>query len=300
MPQKIIDIKSISELNEIYEHEKPKHPLISIIDLAKVGRQRIQTNAMYRLHFYSVYLKTTKGAIKYGKAHYDFDEATLIFVAPDQTIAANPNIELEQGWGLFFHPDLLNRTGLGKSIGKYSFFNYDANEALHVSEEEKNTLENCIENIKKEYSKNIDKHTQSLIVSNIELFLNYCDRFYDRQFITRAKVNNDIVQRFEHLLKDYFVQETLIETGLPDVKHFASKLNLSPNYLSDLLQKYTGKSTQEHIHLQLVEKAKILLWSTNKSISEIAFDLGFEYPSHFTKIFKNKTGRSPKEFRNLN
>lgn len=300
MQQKIIDIQSISELNEIYGYEKPKHPLISVIDLAKVSGQKVQADTMYRVHFYSVYLKTTKGVIKYGKAHYDFDEATLIFTAPYQTISSNSNIELEQGWCLAFQSDLLNRTELGKNIGNYSFFNYDANEALHVSEDERNTLQNCIGNIQKEYSLNIDKHTQGLIVNNIELFLNYCSRFYDRQFITRAKANNDIVQRFEHLLKVYFAQETLIDTGLPDVKYFAAKLSLSPNYLSDLLQKYTGKSTQEHIHLQLVEKAKTLLWSTNESISEIAYELGFEHPSHFTKIFKNKTGKSPKAFRNLN
>lgn len=300
MQQKITDIASIAGLNEIYGYEKPKHPLISIIRLAQVSREKVQADAMYRLHFYTVFLKTTRGAVKYGKAYYDFDEATLIFIAPGQTIAANPNLEKEEGWGLFFHPDLLNRTELGKNIGHYSFFNYSSSEALHVSEEEREALDNCVRNIEKEYSRNIDKHTQGLMVSHIDLLLNYCNRFYDRQFMTRAKVNNDIVQRFEYLVKTYFTGETLTEKGLPDVKQVAATLNLSPNYLSDVLQKYTGKSTLEHLHLQLVEKAKTLLWSTHKSISEIAYELGFEHPSHFTKLFKTKTGASPKAYRSLN
>jgi AraC-like DNA-binding protein len=183
---------------------------------------------------------------------------------------------------------------------QYSIFHYEVNEALHISEEERLVIKDCVDKIAREYMQSIDKHTQSLIVSNIELLLNYCNRFYDRQFYTRAKVNTDIVQRFESLLKDYFSQQTLIETGLPAVTWFASKLNLSPSYLSDLLQKFTGKSTVEHIHLELVEKAKSLLWGTENSISEIAYELGFEHPSHFTKVFKAKTGKSPSGYRNLN
>ncbi len=206
---------------------------------------------------------------------------------------------MEEGWALFFHPDLLHGTDLEKKLHQYSFFHYEANEALHISEEEKALLWDCVKKIEREYSLNVDKHTVALIASNIELLLNYCTRFYDRQFITRTKTNADIVQKFESLLNDYFAKESLADNGLPDVKHFASRLHLSPNYLSDLLSRHTGKTTQEHIHLQLVEKAKSLLWSTNKSISEIAYDLGFEYPSHFTKIFKAKTGQAPKEFRNV-
>jgi AraC-like DNA-binding protein len=207
---------------------------------------------------------------------------------------------MEEGWGLFFHPDLINGTSFAKKINEYSFFNYEANEALHISDDEKMILKDCVEKIEKEYSQNIDKHTQGLIVSNIELLLNYCDRFYDRQFLTRNKVNKDIVQRFEHLLNDYFAQDELINAGLPDVKFFASHLNLSPNYLSDLLNRFTGKTTQEHIHLKLVDTAKSLLWSTEKSISEIAYELGFEYPSHFTKVFKTKTGLTPQQYRSAN
>jgi AraC-like DNA-binding protein len=297
MKNDIIELRSISEAHKLYGYEKPKHPLVSLIDFTAINPEVLATAYTYMMSFYTISYKRFKGVLKYGKSHYDFDEGTLMFTAPHQVISASPDIEMEEGWGLFFHPDIINGTSLAQKITDYSFFHYDANEALHISEDEKLTLQDCVEKIKKEYSQNIDRHTQGVIVSNIDLLLNYCNRFYDRQFFTRAKVNNDIVQRFEHFLKDYFAQQTLIEAGLPDVKYFASKLNLSPNYLSDLLQKYTGKSTQEHIHLQLIEKAKTLLWSTNKSISEITYELGFEYPSHFTKVFKSKVGKSPTEFR---
>jgi AraC family transcriptional activator of pobA len=301
MQTKFIDIKSISDLHKLYGCAKPKHPLITYLGLKDVSRENFnEEETYYRLGFYSVYLKQLKGVMKYGKSYYDFEEGTLMFTAPNQAIATTRRIPYNEGWGLFFHADLLNRTELGRKITDYSFFHYDVNEALHISDEEKSLLGVCLENIKREYSQNIDKHTQNLILSNIELLLNYCNRFYDRQFLTRAKVSNDIVQRFERILKEYFSKETLINVGLPDVKYFASQLNLSPNYLSDLLNKYTGKTTQEHIHLQLVDKAKSLLWSSEKSVSEIAYDLGFEHPSHFTKIFKTKTGKAPSEYRHLN
>jgi AraC-like DNA-binding protein len=207
---------------------------------------------------------------------------------------------VDEGWALFVHRDLFHGTDLGRKIHQYSFFNYEVNEALHISEDEHLILKDCTGKIQKEYSQNIDKHTQGLIVSNIELLLNYCNRFYDRQFYTRAKLNTDVIQQFEKLLKDYFSQDTLIESGLPNVTWFASRLNLSPNYLSDLLQKFTGKSTLEHIHLEVIDRARTLLWSTGASISEIAYQLGFEHPSHFTKIFKTKTGKSPSAYRHLN
>ncbi|MBL0740572.1 helix-turn-helix domain-containing protein [Chryseolinea lacunae] len=301
MPNQFVDITTLSELHTLYGCAKPRHPLVSFVDLKEVTRENFRDEeTAYRLGFYSVYLKQLKGTMKYGKSFYDFDEGTMVFTAPGQAISTTRKISYNEGWGLFFHADLLHRTGLGKKINTYSFFHYDANEALHVSDEEKAILRDCAENIKREYTQPIDKHSQGVIVSNIELLLNYCDRFYDRQFITRANVNHDIVQQFEKLLLDYFSQDSLIETGLPDVKHFASQLNLSPNYLSDLLKRYTGKTTQEHIHLQLVERAKSMLWSSDKSISEIAYALGFEHPSHFTKLFKTKAGKSPKEFRHLN
>ncbi|HEY9007238.1 helix-turn-helix domain-containing protein [Ohtaekwangia sp.] len=298
MQPTFVDIATISDLHKLYGCAGPKHPLVSFISLQEINRDNFpEEETSFRLGFYSVYLKQQKGSMKYGKSHYDFDEGTLIFTAPGQAISTQRSISYKEGWGLFFHADLLHRTDLGKKINQYSFFQYDTNEALHVSDDEKVQLRTCAENIKREYSQNIDKHSQALIVSNIELMLNYCNRFYDRQFITRAKVNHDIVQQFEKVLLHYFAQDSLINTGLPDVKYFAGQLHLSPNYLSDLLKRYTGKTTQEHIHLQVVEKAKSLLWSSDKSISEIAYELGFEHPSHFTKIFKTKMGVSPKEFR---
>lgn len=297
MKPNYIDINSITDVHKFYNSEKPKHPLITVIDLDEVKPDRPEEEVFYRTAFYTIMCKRFDGVMKYGRSYYDFEEGSLMFTSPNQVISSSPDIQSLEGWGLFFHPDLLDGTELGRKIQDYSFFQYDANEALHISEEEKKTLFDCLDKIKNEYSQNIDKHTKSLIVDNLQLMLNYCNRFYDRQFFTREKVNNDVVQKFELILIDYFSKESLIDLGLPDVKYFASKLNLSPNYLSDLLNKFTGKSTQEHIHLQLVNKAKTMLWGTEKSISEIAYDLGFEHPSHFTKIFKTKTGISPKEYR---
>ncbi|MBN9379126.1 MAG: AraC family transcriptional regulator [Chitinophagaceae bacterium] len=294
-----VDIKSISELHDFFHYEKPLHPLITVVDLSKVDRSHRKPGAAYRLDLYSVACKKVEGLFKYGRTTYDFSEGTLMFTAPYQVLS--PGIENKvEGWGLYIHPDFLNANNKGRKLTEHSFFGYDTNEALHISEPEKNVLEDCIKHIQREISSNLDKHSYHLILTNLELLLSYCSRFYDRQFLTRVKAGNDIVEKFEKLLNDYFSRDSLIESGVPDVKYFASRLNLSANYLSDLLSKYTGKPTQEHIHLKLVDKAKSLLWSTENSISEIAYDLGFEHPSHFTKLFKNKTGHSPKEFRNMN
>jgi len=300
MSEKYLDLQSISDLHKLVKFAPPKHPLISVIDHTNFYARRPKEDVTYRLGFYTISCKKFEGLLKYGKGYYDFSEGSLLFTAPGQVIAPGPDVTVDEGWALFFHPDLIHGTDLGRKIHQYSFFNYEANEALHISEEEKLTIKDCVAKIAREYSQNIDKHSQGLIVSNIELLLNYCNRFYDRQFYTRAKVNADVVQQFEKLLKDYFSQSTLIETGLPNVKYFASRLNLSPNYLSDLLNKFTGKTTQEHIHLEMVDKAKSMLWGTNDSISEIAYGLGFEHPSHFTKLFKSKTGKSPSDYRHLN
>lgn len=235
--------------------------------------------------------------MNYGRSFYDFDEGSLMFTAPNQIISPSQELHVREGWGVFFHPDLLNGSALARKIHNYSFFNYDAHEALHISDDEKMLLLDCVTKIKREYSQNVDRHTQGLIVDNLQLLLNYCDRFYDRQFLTREKVSHDLVGKFETLLIDFFSKDSLIESGLPDVKYFSSLLNLSPYYLSDLLNKYTGKTTLEHIHLQLIDKAKTLLLGTNDSVSEVAYNLGFEHPSHFTKLFKNRTGLAPKEFR---
>lgn len=301
MTSQYFDIESISGLHDYVGAPRPKHPLISLIDNTQFYAQCPRQLTAFRFGFYTISCKRIHGVLKYGKGHYDFSEGSLMFTAPWQVITGS--IEeggVEEGWALFVHPDLLNATELGQKMHQYSFFNYDVNEALHISEDEKQVIRDCVAKIEREYSQNIDKHTLRLITGNIELLLNYCDRFYDRQFYTRAKVSNDLVQLFERLLNDYFAKDTLIETGLPTVKYFASELNLSPNYLSDLLNRFTGKTTQEHIHLRMIDKAKSLLWGTEQSISEIAYDLGFEHPSHFTKIFKTKTGKSPTAFRNLN
>jgi len=300
MTDKYIDLESIGDLHKLVKYAPPKHPLVSVIDHADFYKKRPKEDAFYCFGFYTISCKKFEGLLKYGKGYYDFSEGSLLFTAPGQVIAPGPDVKVEEGWALFIHPDLIHGTELGRKIHQYSFFNYDANEALHISEEEKLIIKDCVAKIEREFSQNIDKHSQGLIVSNIELLLNYCNRFYDRQFYTRAKVNSDVLQRFETLLRDYFSQSSLIETGLPTVKYFASRLNLSPNYLSDLLNKFTGKTTQEHIHLQLIDKAKSLLWGTNNSISEIAYGLGFEHASHFTKIFKSKTGKSPSAYRHLN
>src|ERR1700744_2631075 len=300
MTEQFTDIESISDLLQLYGAGSPKHPLITVIDLGKYRTLGRGPARSYRLGFYSIFCKKFSGVLKYCRSYYDFSEGSMMFTAPGQVTSTSDGPRHEEGWGLFFHPDLINNSPLGLKIQQYSFFQYEANEALHVSEEEKATLAAVIENIKKEYGQNIDQHTQGLIQSNIELLLNYCSRFYDRQFYTRQKVSSDVVQQFEKLLKDYFAQETLINSGIPGVKYFASELNLSPNYLSDLLNKFTGKTTQEHIHLQLVDKAKSLLWSTGKSVSEIAYALGFEHPSHFTRLFKHKTGYAPSGYRHLN
>jgi AraC family transcriptional activator of pobA len=295
-----VEISSISEIHTYFGYERPIHPLITVIDFVKVDWSIPRPKASYRMNLYSASCKKFKGGMGYGRGSYDFSDGSMMFTAPNQVLSPDPTLVIEEGWGLFVHPDFLNASKKGRELTTLSFFGYDSNEALHVSENEKQVLQECLKNIGKEISLNMDRHTYDLILANLSLLFSYCTRFYDRQFFTRKKVSNDTVQKFEKVLNDYFSQDSLIDAGVPDVKYFASQLNVSANYLSDLLNKYTGKPTQEHIHLKLVDKAKSLLWSTENSISGIAFDLGFEHPSHFTKLFKNKTGISPKQFRNVN
>lgn len=298
MSEAFISIKSVADLHRFYNSGSPKHPLITIIDLKNISRSDENfADYLYSLDLYTIIYKKFKGSLKYGRSNYNFQEGTLMFTAPNQAMSPSADTEIEEGWFLAFHPDFIYGSALAKKIQKYSFFKYESNEALHISEDEKALLDEVIFRIKKEYSQNIDRHTQDLILNQIEMLLNYSDRFYDRQFFTRNKTGNNITQRFESLLNDYFNDDHLIEKGIPEVKYFAEKLNLSSNYLSDLLSKFTGKTTIEHIHLKLVDKAKNSLLGTTRSISEIAYELGFEHPSHFTKIFKSKTGNSPLHFR---
>jgi AraC-like DNA-binding protein len=241
--------------------------------------------------------------MKYGQQSYDFQDGSLICIAPRQVIALDeplPEKVNVNGWGVFFHPDLIRGTSLGKKIKDYSFFSYDTNEALHLSEKEREVLHGIVKKIDAELLENIDKHSQTLIVSNIELLLNYCTRYYDRQFITRKHVNNDILEKVEKELQEYIQSSALSETGLPTVKYLADKVHLSANYLSDLLKRETGMNAQDRIHYYLIEEAKNLLLSSNKSVSELAFSLGFEYPQYFSRLFKSKTGMTPLEYRNQN
>jgi AraC-like DNA-binding protein len=298
MAKKYIDINTITDLHQMVHFGAPKHPLVSLVEHETNTLSPQVEDVAYRAGFYTVSCKKILGDMQYGRGSYDFSNGTLMLVAPGQVITPGSGIIIEQGWSLFFHPDLLHGTDLSRKIHEYNFFNYEVNEALHVSEDEESALKDCADKIKKEYSQNIDKHTQELIVSNIILLLNYCNRFYDRQFYTRTSANSDLLQRFERLLKEYFVAS--ISMGLPSVSYFAAQLNLSPYYLSDLLLKVTGKTTLEHIHLEIIKNAKSLLLSTDESISGIAYSLGFEHASHFTKLFKTKTGTSPSDYRKVN
>lgn len=300
-PDRLLQFESISDLCRFLEVPGPRHPLVSVIpDHTDFYALRPREATTYRFGFYTISCKQMEGKLKYGRGHYDFGSGSLLFTAPGQLIAAGPEVSIDKGWALFIHPDLLYGTPLAKRMQDYQFFYYEVDEALHVSDEEKAILKDCLDKIDRECRQGTDKHTQKLLVSNIELLLNYCDRFYDRQFYTRAKVNADVVQRFEQLLNAYFAQDTLIHTGLPNVGYFASRLNLSANYLTDLLQRFTGKTTVEHIHLAIIDRAKEQLRGSQASVSEIAYNLGFEHPSHFTKLFRSKTGQPPTAFRGLN
>lgn len=299
----ILHIETISDLNRLLNQETPKHPLVTVVDFSKVSDFGEETIKMTS-GFYSVMLKNNcHGKLKYGRAYFDFQEGTLICIAPQQVATIeNETNEPEPivGWGLFFHPDLIRRTSLGSKINDYTFFSYEANEALHLSTKEKHVLNDCIANIEQELSENIDDHSQLLIVSNIELLLNYCLRYYDRQFITRKNSNRDVLSKFESALGDYFHPGKTEKSGLPTVNYLAEKLHLSPNYLSDLLKKETGKNAQEQIHAFIIEEAKNRLLNSEAGVGEIAFQLGFEYPQYFSKLFKNKTGMTPAEYRGMN
>lgn len=300
--REVFKIHSITQLNELLMQPKPTHPLVSVVDLSKID-YGLQANQRFASSFYTVMLKDhCQAALKYGRNYYDFEEGTLVFIAPDQVLAIEDESEdtRSKGWALLFHPDLIRGTSLSVKIKEYSFFSYDSTEALHLSDQEKQILNECLNKIELELSQNIDHHSQTLIVSNIELLLNYCNRFYDRQFITRKAANQDMLSKFEKVLKSYFQSDELKTQGLPSVKFCANRLNLSPNYFSDLLKKETGKNAQEHIHYQVIEEAKNRLLLSGDTVSEIAYELGFEYPQYFSKMFKKKTGMSPAEFRKMN
>ena len=303
---KTIIINSISQAHQSLGLAKPKHPLVSVVYAKDIKAVADFQEVRVVNNLYQVSLKASNncGRLQYGKNAYDYEEGTLVFTAPGQVMEFEGEFEVDnpdlEGWTLAFHPDLIRKSELADKINQYSFFYYDVNEALHLSDDERKTIEELLEKIIKEYSQNLDRHSQHLIVSNIKLLLDYCLRFYDRQFYTRTNLNDDFVSKFERVLQEYYRADQASQLGIPSVHYCAKKLNLSPNYLSDLLKKETGKTTKEHIHLFIIDKAKTSLLNSTNSISEIGYALGFEYPQHFSNLFKSKTGYSPKEYRHLN
>ena len=301
--REIIEFDSISKALHAMGLEKPKHPLVAVFDHKDIstGPQLIGKSVVSS--FYMVEYKQGKaGSFEYGRTTYDFEEGTLIFLAPGQVLKINEWSEEEaiNGWTLFFHPDLIRKSQLGQNIDNYSFFSYDVNEALHISDEEKDVIVDLRDKIIQEYSQNIDRQSQKLIVTSIELLLDYCTRYYNRQFYTRENLNSDIVSSFEKLLKNYYKSDKPLQDGIPSVRYCGEHLNMSPNYFSDLLKKETGRNAQDHIHHFLIERAKTQLLNTHESINNIAYGLGFEYPQNFSKLFRKKAGISPTEFRNVN
>ncbi|KAA3662866.1 MAG: AraC family transcriptional regulator [Chloroflexi bacterium] len=299
---KLIKIESISQIHQMIGYAKPKHPLITFIESPKIPRSNkpvIDQPVISSL--YSISLKNGHECkINYGRQPYDFQEGSLMFIAPGQIItpiSESKNTDTA-GWSLLFHPDLIRKGSLANKMKAYTFFSYDSHEALHVSEQERKTVSSIVKTIKKEYSQNLDIYSHELIISNLELLLNYCKRYYGRQFITRTNVNKDLIIKVEDFLQSYFDSHQLENQGLPNVKQCAEAMGYSPNYLSDLLKKETGKNTQEHIHFYLIEKAKTMLLGSEEPVYKIAQALGFEYQQHFSKLFKNKTGMSPVEYRN--
>jgi AraC-like DNA-binding protein len=300
--QPIVHLSHIAEIDRFVQ-SKTKHPLVSVVDFSKVD-EYLPEGTRISADFYSLMFKNyCANHMKYGRQTIDFQDGNLICIAPKQVLVMDTEIEKKEnmmGWGLFFHPDVLRGTSLSEKMHEYTFFSYEVTEALHLSDKEKAILFDCVQKIENELQENIDAYSQTLIVSTIELLLNYCSRYYGRQFITRKSTNSNIVIQIEKTLKYYFKEDKIKKFGLPSVKYLAESVHLSPSYLSDLLKKETGMNAQDHIHYYLIEEAKTMLINTQNSISEVAYQLGFDYPQYFSKLFKLKTGRTPIEFRNLN
>jgi AraC family transcriptional activator of pobA len=296
-------INSILQFHRLLSLPDPLHPLISIVNLEDVRLKNDPTLEKFMTTFYSVSLKRdVQAKMKYGQNYYDFDKGILSFTAPKKIQILDlkdfdlPNNGAGTGYVLFFHPDFLGKHSIAAAIKNYGFFSYEMNEALHLSEKEEKDIIDIFLKIKNEYQF-IDQHTQDIIISQIDLLLNYCNRFYQRQFITRKPVNNDVLTKMENILDEYFEQEQPLKNGLPTVEFLSYKLHVSPHYLSDMLRSLTGQNAQQHIHEKLIDKAKEYLSSSNLSVAEIAYQLGFEYPQSFNKLFKKKTEMSPLEFR---
>lgn len=296
--------ETISSYNDLNNH-KTLHPLVSVIDFSKAKPRSWGGAKSIKIYygFYCVFLKEVKcGDLKYGRNYYDYQEGTLVFIAPGQVMDIENNGEVYQpiGHALVFHPDLIRGTALAKTIDAYNYFSYQSNEALHLSDRERQVVMDCFSKIEFELQQTVDKHSKKLIASNIELFLNYCDRFYDRQFVTRDHANKGLLEKFEDLLNGYFLSDKPQLIGLPSVAYFANELHLSANYFGDLIKKETGQSAKEYIQGKIIEVAKNKVFESDKTVNEIAYELGFKYPQHFTRLFKQRVGCTPIEYRNLN
>lgn len=297
--EKILRIDTVTEHDKFY-HQENLHPLVSIIDFSGTTPEVYASKMNFG--FYAVYLKDVQcGDLKYGRHTYDYQDRTLVFVAPGQVINVTINEDYKPaGFALLFHPDLIHGTPLGNHMDEYTFFSYESREALHLSEKERKIVLDCFEKIKYELEQGTDKHSKTLIAANIELFLNYSQRFYDRQFITRNETIRSNIEQFENLLKVYFHSDKPQTIGLPTVSYCAEQLHLSPNYFGDMVKKETGKTALEFIQLKIMDLAKQKILNTTTSISEIAYHLGFKYPQHFTRAFKKIMGYTPNEYRSLN
>ncbi|MCF0049343.1 helix-turn-helix domain-containing protein [Dyadobacter sp. LJ53] len=299
-----IHLRTVEDLFRFFRLDQAvRHPLIAIIDFSQVGEGVIEDTKLSADFYTLIFKNYNRNHVRYGRKLVDFTNGSLICLSPHQVLEMDDESEGSSemvGWGLSFHPDLIRGTPLNDKMKSYSFFSYEVSEALHLSEKEKQILTDCVQKIEAELHENIDVHSQSILVSGIEMLLNYCSRFYGRQFITRKTSNNTVIVQVEKLLNEYFRLGDLSERGLPTVRYLAEQVNLSPNYLSDLLKKETGKNAQDHIHYHLIEEAKNILLSSSRSVGEIAYGLGFEYPQYFNKLFKQKTGKTPVAFRNMN
>jgi AraC family transcriptional regulator, transcriptional activator of pobA len=294
-----VRIESISELHRLMGIAKPLHPLVSLIKLDDVQRSNGAGEVNFILNFYGITLKrNVNGKLKYGQNYYDFDEGVLGMTAPHQIISVGDASNYEvSGWWLVFHYDFLMNTHLAKKIKEYGFFSYDVHEALHLSDGEETMLESIFKSIEQEYRTSIDHFSQDVMISQLELLMNYVNRFYNRQFLTRKKVNHDIVTKLDQLIEDYFNSDNPVERGIPSVQSLSEKLNLSPSYLSDMLKSLTGQTTLQHLHEKMIERAKLILSTTDLTVGEVAYNLGFEHSQSFSKFFKSKTHITPLQYR---
>ena len=300
MNNKIYTFDTISKFHEMSGLPKPEHPLVSLVDYGAVTYQTYEKEISWVQGFYTIGLKRDiQGKFGYGQQPYDFDEGLLAFVSTGQLVRLSTEIQSPRpsGFLLLIHPDFIWNTSLAKTIKNYDFFGYAVNEALFLSEKEETIIIDILQNIQREYHANIDKFSQNIIIAQIELLLNYCERFYQRQFITRKKSSHQLLEKLDSLLDDYFQNKNLLDQGLPTAQFIAQSLHVSPNYLGSMLKSLTGQTTQQHIHHKVITLAKEKLSTSNLSVSEIAYELGFEHPQSFSKLFKQKTNQTPLEFR---